>query len=149
MSDLREYLQPSVESLRPRYVFKTSSVTEDSQLEKFRKFQVGMTTGVSGTTDDETHIEQGSHDAFSQATLGYAATHGRTFFRTRRGRFGMRPSDIEQGDIIAILYGLRTPFILRPASPAGCWRIIGDSYIPPLMSGETAHSQPEYEFKII
>ncbi|MGH7962863.1 MAG: hypothetical protein ACRERD_13710, partial [Candidatus Binatia bacterium] len=59
---------------------------------------------------------------------------------------------VQTGDVIAILFGARTPFILRPQPLEGKagYRIIGDCYIDGFMNGEalTGHGLEPKGFKI-
>jgi hypothetical protein len=62
---------------------------------------------------------------------------GRTFFISEKGYMGIGPDDIKSGDVVVILFGVRTPFILRP-NPLqdGLYQVIGDCYVDGFMSGE-------------
>jgi hypothetical protein len=64
------------------------------------------------------------------------AMRGRGLFRTERGKKGIGPKDVEQGDIVAIICGTRTPFIIRESAEGTGWSIIGDAWI----SGSTAEA---------
>ena len=80
---------------------------------------------------------------------------GRQFFVTKLGYIGFGPPETtnvpsnkhEEGiDVVAVLYGGRTPFVLRPKKPkglvAGCegvqtfYELVGDCYIHGIMDGE-------------
>jgi len=61
------------------------------------------------------------------------ATMGRAFFITDR-YMGLGPIGCRKGDKIAIIFGLRAPFILREEDDM--YALIGDSYVHGLMSGE-------------
>ena len=66
---------------------------------------------------------------------------GRRLFRTHGGRLGIGPDDIRTGDYVAVLYGGKTPFILR-SMPSGrrqsqkyfC-ELMGDCYVHGMMDG--------------
>jgi Heterokaryon incompatibility protein (HET) len=75
-----------------------------------------------------------SKKALSYFHMVCSAVRGRAFFTTYRGIFGIGPEDIQQGDMVVILYGTRTPLILRRVDDK--WRLIGDAYIHGLMDGE-------------
>ena len=60
---------------------------------------------------------------------------GRTFFLTRSGRMGVGPRYMEPEDIVVVLFGGKTPYILRPAD-SGCYHFVGECYIDGLMHGE-------------
>ena len=70
---------------------------------------------------------------------------GRRLFRTCDGRLGIGPEDIRTGDQIAILYGGRTPFIVRSIQTRNqnlqqyfC-ELIGDCYVHGMMDGRLMH----------
>lgn len=58
----------------------------------------------------------------------------RRLFRTSKGYFGLGSPFLESGDLICILFGTRTPFILRKKDDA--FGLIEDCYISGIMSGE-------------
>jgi hypothetical protein len=62
--------------------------------------------------------------------------HGRRLFRTETGTIGIGPDDIQEGDLIVIFFGARTPFIIRRNERADRFTLIGDCYVHGLMNGE-------------
>lgn len=73
------------------------------------------------------------------------ATTDRRFFLTKQGYMGLGPKQMEAGDLIAVLVGGHTPFVLRPTeekeidSEVGvkqCYALDGDCYVHGLMDGE-------------
>jgi hypothetical protein len=78
-------------------------------------------------------IDRGKIDAM------YSATHvsnckSRRFFVTTAGRTGLGPRSMQPGDLVVILRGGRTPFVLRKKAD-GYW-LIGPAYVHGLMDGE-------------
>lgn len=71
---------------------------------------------------------------------------GRAFCVTKRGYVGMVPPGSEVGDMICILRGLNTPFVLRETKSTGKRRtkrdkkrrvqLVGEAYIHGMMDGE-------------
>jgi hypothetical protein len=55
---------------------------------------------------------------------------------TEDGYIGLVPDSAEVGDTVCLLYGGRTPYVLRKLGDDGDWRFIGESYIHGLMAGE-------------
>jgi hypothetical protein len=49
--------------------------------------------------------------------------------------FGTIPGEAEEGDLIAIFFGLRIPFVLRPLV-GGTYKLIGPCYVHGIMDGE-------------
>jgi hypothetical protein len=57
------------------------------------------------------------------------------FFYTDHNHFGFGPIDLQPGDRIAVLLGLRCPLVLRPVSK-DTFNIVGPAYVHDLMDGE-------------
>ncbi|KAK3081087.1 hypothetical protein LTS18_010359 [Coniosporium uncinatum] len=64
----------------------------------------------------------------------------RRFYTTRDGRVGLGPVDLQEGDTVAILYGGKWPFVLRPKGDH--YLFIGACYIHGLMQGEAFKMDP-------
>jgi hypothetical protein len=80
--------------------------------------------------------------------------NGHKFFRTKTGRFGIGPADVEENDILCSMYGARTLWALRPLIPSEKGRgqqvstfsgqstgdqdfkLLGSAYTPSLLKGE-------------
>ncbi|KAM0559363.1 hypothetical protein ACHAPJ_004387 [Fusarium lateritium] len=58
---------------------------------------------------------------------GFAITHG--------GWFVVGPDIMQIGDLVVVLYGGRTPFLLR-RKEGGTWILIGECYVHGMMNGE-------------
>lgn len=57
-------------------------------------------------------------------------SRNRRFTVLSRGYYGMAPGDTRQGDVWCIIYGTRTPFILRKTdNKSGQYKLIGDVYV--------------------
>jgi hypothetical protein len=59
----------------------------------------------------------------------------RRLFTTASGHLGLGPSTMEPKDVIAVLFGGKVPFVLRPLGN-GQWRFIGPCYVHGIMKGE-------------
>lgn len=58
----------------------------------------------------------------------------RRLFHTRDGLFGLGPLVMQPGDVVAILHGGYTPFVLRPR---GEWfLLVGECYVNDVMGGD-------------
>jgi hypothetical protein len=64
----------------------------------------------------------------------YWWTH-RKFFITKDGRMGMAHFDVEEGDLICVLFGGQVPFVLRKSGPER-FTFISECYIHGIMDGE-------------
>ena len=69
---------------------------------------------------------------------------GRSFFMSDRKFMGVGPDDVKENDIIVVFFGVRTPFIVRPAPfyGTGVFKIIGDCYVDGFMDGEALKTSP-------
>ena len=78
----------------------------------------------------------------NQVLLQYPAT--RWFFLTEDGYMGMGPIQMEQEDVVCVLAGAKTPFILRAIDETCetceidqcCYRLKGFAYVHGIMKGE-------------
>lgn len=75
------------------------------------------------------------------ATMLYHQAERRTCIIGKR-YFGTIPSEAEEGDLIAIFFGLRIPFVLRPLA-GGTYNLIGPCYVHGIMDGEGLRSNDE------
>jgi len=56
---------------------------------------------------------------------------------TKQGYIGLAPWNANIGDVVAVLYGGETPFLLRPRrSEPGVYRFVGECFVQGLMGGE-------------
>ncbi|KAF8853909.1 HET-domain-containing protein [Acephala macrosclerotiorum] len=60
---------------------------------------------------------------------------GRALFGTTSGHIGVGDATMEQGDLVCVLLGGRTPYILRPVD-GGKYRFVGECYLHGIMYGE-------------
>jgi hypothetical protein len=76
----------------------------------------------------------GSSSRFLSA-LQWGGIGTENFFLTKSGLIGIGPRAMETGDIVAVLYGGQTPYILRPTT-ADHFLFVGACYVDGIMSGE-------------
>ncbi|KAM0431860.1 hypothetical protein ACHAPT_005112 [Fusarium lateritium] len=65
------------------------------------------------------------------------ASHGRKYFLTHGLRLGLGPPHMEEGDSVALIFGLNVPFVLREVGDSK-YRIIGEAYVDGMMDGQMA-----------
>lgn len=83
------------------------------------------------------HSEEGTRPEPLFNDLVHMSCNGTRIMRTKRGFIGTVPRLAKKGDVVCVLYGGQTPFILRPSeSRPGLYRLIGDTYVHGLMQGE-------------
>ncbi|KAK5700372.1 hypothetical protein LTR17_022980 [Elasticomyces elasticus] len=63
-------------------------------------------------------------------------TSGAALFTTALGFFGPDPTFMRPGDCVAVLFGGKTPFVLRPTGKPGDYTFVGHSYVHGIMNGE-------------
>ena len=76
---------------------------------------------------------------------------GRTLFKTNKGMFGLGHVAIQREDIVCLLWGTRSPIILRPRNDeaGGGFIFVGDAYIDGIMYGEFLQTVPAHrDFEI-
>lgn len=86
--------------------------------------------------------ERGDANRFA-ATAGDVC-HGRKFFITQEGFFGIGPASLENGDAVHVLLGADVPFVLRQKNMCGrrvddgsySWSLLGECYVHGLMTGQ-------------
>ncbi|UNI24789.1 hypothetical protein JDV02_010513 [Purpureocillium takamizusanense] len=90
-------------------------------------------------------------DAFKWSHEATLVTRYRRFGVTAGGRYVMGPEAMREGDAVVVLYGGRTPFVLRRVDDAdedededddgggggdGAWQLVGECYVHGIMNGE-------------
>ncbi|GAB1317475.1 Heterokaryon incompatibility protein [Madurella fahalii] len=66
----------------------------------------------------------------------YNACAHRRLLVTKRGYIGLAPWNAVIGDVVAVLHGGRTPFLLRPRPVPGTYLLVGECFVYGIMSGE-------------
>ncbi|KAK7430450.1 hypothetical protein QQZ08_002969 [Neonectria magnoliae] len=87
------------------------------------------------------------------ATYSYQACMGYNFMArpilSGKGYVGICPSDVEPGDIVVLLFGGSTPFVLRPRTGGqGGYLIVGEAYVYGIMDGEAANDDSTTVFDL-
>ncbi len=77
----------------------------------------------------------------------HRASNGRRFFIGAKNLMGQGPRDIEAGDLICILYGQPTPFILRPNADGTTYRLLGEAYVNLIMNGQALRMKERYSIE--
>jgi hypothetical protein len=85
-----------------------------------------------GTCPTESPEEDFIHCGLHQF-LG-SATYGRRIFVTRNGTIGLGPASLQKGDLVAVLFGGLTPFVLRQRDDH--YLLVGECYVHGQMEGE-------------
>ncbi|KAH6706493.1 heterokaryon incompatibility protein-domain-containing protein [Leptodontidium sp. MPI-SDFR-AT-0119] len=83
-----------------------------------------------------------SNAALKYMEMAIVAMQGRRFFITSRGLLGIGPGRLGPGHTVAVLFGLRTPFVIELLTGNFEARLMGDAYVYGVMDGE-AFNMPE------
>ena len=73
-------------------------------------------------------------DGASFAIAARNMCNGRRFFITEKGYIGIGPAALRQHDLVCVLFGGATPFVLKMEEEY--YRFIGEAYVHGLMNGE-------------
>jgi hypothetical protein len=65
-----------------------------------------------------------------------AACGHRRLLVSKRGYVGLAPGHAEPGDVVAVLHGGSTPFLLRPGAVPGVYSVVGECFVYGIMGGE-------------
>ena len=63
--------------------------------------------------------------------------HNKSFIVLDRGYYGLAPSIVQEGDICCIIFGTRSPFILRKTGQARHYKLVGSVLV---LSKELDHN---------
>ena len=66
----------------------------------------------------------------------HSASIGRVMAVTSKGYIGLVPWNAQEGDVVSVLFGGCTPFILRNAAGAEVYTLVGEAYVYGIMGGE-------------
>lgn len=124
-----------------------TQILSEKQKEFIRKkYEVPYTWwGIDSLEDQIKFIE-----ARWPQTIGNV-DRGRTLFKTTKNMLGLGHVAIQAGDIVTLLWGVKSPIILRPrdVSNGGGYTHAGDAYVDGIMDGEFLRTEPaEREFEI-
>ncbi|KAH8681787.1 heterokaryon incompatibility protein-domain-containing protein [Xylariales sp. PMI_506] len=67
--------------------------------------------------------------------IAKACSH-RALYVSEKGYMGLAPWNARKGDVVAILHGAKTPFLLRERPRSGRFRLIGETFLYGIMGGE-------------
>ncbi|KAF2874341.1 heterokaryon incompatibility protein-domain-containing protein [Massariosphaeria phaeospora] len=109
----------------------------------------------SEVSDEDEVLLPSTHPAdiaFRYFSVPERMTYRRKFFKTGLGMLGLGPEAMQEGDIVAILFGSKTPFILRPAGSH--YRLVGECYVYDIDGGNwfeewQKSEQPTTDFHLI
>jgi hypothetical protein len=110
--------------------------------EKIRIIHESLKNMDMSLIDAQTILAAGLSDYFEQIR---SVARGRRPLLASDGYLGIGPHETEQGDLVFILLGADTPYILRRQGEDGTLRLIGEAYVHGVMDGETMEGNPALE----
>ncbi|SPO07052.1 uncharacterized protein DNG_09746 [Cephalotrichum gorgonifer] len=135
-----------------RKIMRLEPVDINSLTSNQREF---ITDGLLGLGNSRRLKTLGDKLAYIQrAWPGFvrANSKGRTAFKTSKGMFGLGHIGIRAGDIVTLIWGVKSPIILRPRDcegSGGSFELMGDAYVDGIMRGEFLETEPaQREFDI-
>ncbi|KAI3319142.1 heterokaryon incompatibility protein-domain-containing protein [Xylariaceae sp. AK1471] len=66
----------------------------------------------------------------------FKASGHRALYVTEKGFIGLAPWNVKIGDVIAVLDGGKTPFLLQDIPTSGRFKLVGETYVHGIMGGE-------------
>ncbi|PKS08414.1 hypothetical protein jhhlp_005125 [Lomentospora prolificans] len=147
--DCNDLGRPAPESFAPSVLTYINLVTEITSLgEAFvkrwmKEAKLAETYGSVDSESETTFASKSLKEAQMAERSVSLASKSRRFAGTDQGLAGWVPKGARKGDVVAVMYGSRVPFILRMAED-GKYRLVGECYIHGLMAGE-AITAPEME----
>jgi hypothetical protein len=78
----------------------------------------------------------GPSEYMAYAQRIYTSCAHRRLLVTKRGYIGLAPWNAETGDVVAVLHGGETPFLLHPGAEPGVYSLVGECFVYGIMGGE-------------
>ncbi|KAK4451235.1 hypothetical protein QBC34DRAFT_378561 [Podospora aff. communis PSN243] len=114
--------------------------------------QIFVRAGVSlmSTSADFTGFIGQHEDMRFFAEESMKTTRGRRFCLTSQGFIGLVPPATKLGDVLCLVPGAQTPFLLRPiGNKTGQFYLVGECYIHGMMDGEAQAGGQKSEIQIL
>ncbi|CEJ81587.1 hypothetical protein VHEMI01707 [[Torrubiella] hemipterigena] len=90
----------------------------------------------SVTASEEEEDDDAEAEGITYRQPDWLPCHGRCMFNTKDGKIGLCPSFASSGDIVAVLYGGKVPYILRATETVGEYTFVGECYVEDFMHGQ-------------
>lgn len=81
-------------------------------------------------------VMQAFADDRAMMTRNYKASRNRALYVTGKVYIGLAPWNARDGDLICVLLGGCTPFLLRPVPGSKRYTLVGETYVYGIMGGE-------------
>ncbi|KUJ13791.1 uncharacterized protein LY89DRAFT_147261 [Mollisia scopiformis] len=97
---------------------------------RFRDIFPKMQISSEGTSQED----DSTRECASAMLIAVLASIGRRLVTTTGGHLGLAPEEVQEHDVVAILYGCNFPVVLRPHGDS--FLMIGECYVDGIMDGE-------------
>ena len=109
------------------------------------RFRTHTSRSSSSTHSEPSYFSQPQADPTRYSSALTPLLHRRLFF-TSSGHLGLGPAGMMSGDVVAVLFGGKVPFVLRNVDEegdGGQWKLIGECYVDGVMGGEIMEGMSE------
>ncbi|KAF2645476.1 HET-domain-containing protein [Massarina eburnea CBS 473.64] len=141
---------PSISPLASTDSLQSQSSTTLPHLHSRLRSRSSPTASVQHTTTSAPHygtratdspFEEHKVDASCYTSALSPLLHRRVFITSKR-LLGLGPAAMMSGDVVAVLFGGRVPFILRRVEGEDQgWRLVGECYVDGIMDGEVVEER--------
>ncbi|KAL7933355.1 heterokaryon incompatibility domain-containing protein [Trichoderma chlorosporum] len=123
----------------------TTNTTDNKNNNKSSSVMSNFFERANSISSSHTPISPAIHalsltgDPFKWSHEATLVTRYRRFAVTRSGYFVLGPDALQEGDVVAVLRGGKTPFLLREVARGeggSSWVLVGECYVHGLMNGE-------------
>jgi hypothetical protein len=108
---------------------------------KFRDFFPKM----QSSSNDRRREDELTWECVSAMLIAVLALIGRRMITTTGGYLGLAPEEVQENDVVAILYGCNFPVVLRPHGDS--YLLIGECYVDGIMDGEIMEAKERGELR--
>ena len=111
--------------------YYVEDLDEEAEFAYYAAFVDFIETLSKGTFQDPASLNSASTRFRNEP---YYKCKRRRFFGTQNGTYGIGPQCMRTGDIVAVLYGGNTPYVLRPKGDK--YLFMGQAYVDGIMQGQ-------------
>lgn len=154
--DPNEVLQSFLYTLVANISEYTESGRADSSEEMLRLGKIWLHTHLDVTMPNRDRLTRLASTLRKMVSFGkdvgfqvsfLRVCFGRRFFATQSGFFGIGPTFMRKGDVIAVILGLPVPIMLRevdnPTLDGKTYNIVGECYVHGIMDGEWVQARQD------
>lgn len=99
---------------------------------------------MQSSSNDRRREDEITRECVSAMLMAVLTLIGRRMITTTVGYLGLAPEEVQEHDVVAILYGCNFPVVLRPHGDS--YLLIGECYVDGIMDGEIMEAKERGEF---